>query len=243
MNTRGREYAGVGNPGVGRAGGGVGPSPPAGAPGGNARIPAGSGGGAVRGGPAGRGHSIGRMVETRSATFDRLDARTLYGILRLRAAVFVVEQDCAYQDLDGRDLEPAARHLWAEGDGGGILGYLRILADPDGTPRIGRVVVAPDARGTGVVQRLMRAALEHVGDRPSVLAAQAHLERFYAGFGYRTCGPGYDEDGIPHLPMRRDAPATDRPAAAERQATERGAAEPTATEPGTGGGPGATAGR
>ncbi|WP_189115420.1 GNAT family N-acetyltransferase [Pilimelia terevasa] len=144
------------------------------------------------------------MVEVHQAGFAQLDPHTLYEVLRLRAEVFVVEQDCPYQDLDNRDVEPTALHVWSTGDGA-LLGYLRVLEEPDGTARIGRVVVRGAARGTGVVQRLMHAALAHIGARPSVLAAQAHLERFYARFGYRACGPGFDEDGIPHLPMRRDA--------------------------------------
>ena len=82
------------------------------------------------------------------AAFDQLSAATLYGLLRLRMQVFIVEQRCPYQDLDGRDTEPGTRHVWLDDDGS-PQAYLRILAEPDGADRIGRVCVAPAARGTG----------------------------------------------------------------------------------------------
>jgi ElaA protein len=145
-------------------------------------------------------------VDVRIAAFDELDAVTLYGLLRLRSDVFVVEQHCVYPDLDGRDLEPGTRHGWL-GDGGRPAGYLRILREPDGTARIGRVCVAPEARGTGVARRLMVAALEHVGGRPCALDAQTRLVDFYAGFGFVATGPEFDDDGIMHIPMARPARA------------------------------------
>jgi ElaA protein len=139
--------------------------------------------------------------ELRTATFRDLDAGTLYAILKLRSEVFVVEQECAYDDLDGRDDEPGTRHLWYERDGE-IRAYLRILDDGD-VQRIGRVVTARAARGAGLAGRLVAEALTVIGNRPSVLDAQAHLVRFYAKFGYQPTGPEYLEDGIPHVPMAR----------------------------------------
>ncbi|MEV0610502.1 GNAT family N-acetyltransferase [Polymorphospora rubra] len=144
-----------------------------------------------------------QTVETHVATFADLDTRTLHDLLRLRVDVFVVEQECAYPELDGRDTEPGTRHLWLA-RGGTPVAYLRILADPHGVARIGRVLVAREARGDGLAGRLMTEALRVVGDRPSVLDAQAHLAGFYARFGYTATGPEYVEDGIPHIPMRRD---------------------------------------
>jgi ElaA protein len=142
--------------------------------------------------------------ELRVASFRDLDTTTLYALLKLRGDVFVVEQKCYYADLDGRDTEPGTRHVWiARGDD--IPAYLRILDDGD-VQRIGRVVVAPAARGAGLAQRLMAEALTVVGNRPSVLDAQAHLVRFYAAFGYEETGPEFLEDGIPHVPMLRAAP-------------------------------------
>jgi ElaA protein len=137
----------------------------------------------------------------RSATFGQLDAATLYALLRLRMDVFVVEQECPYPDLDGRDTEPGTRHLWLERDGTPIA-YLRLLSE-EGEERIGRVCVAIQARGGGHAERLMAAALEQVGDRPCGLEAQSYLVDFYARFGFEVAGPEYVEDGIPHTPMRR----------------------------------------
>jgi ElaA protein len=139
--------------------------------------------------------------EIRVASFRDLDVTTLYALLKLRVDVFVVEQTCPYPELDGRDDEPGTRHVWlARGDE--ILAYLRIL-DEGGSERIGRVVTAPNARKGGYASRLMAHALEVIGSRPSTLQAQAHLTGFYRRFGYEQAGPGYVEDGIPHVPMKR----------------------------------------
>lgn len=139
--------------------------------------------------------------ELRVASFRDLDTTTLYGILKLRSDVFVVEQECAYPDLDGRDLEPGTRHLWFQRDTA-VRAYLRVLKDGD-TERIGRVVTAPDARGTGLAGRLVTEALTVIGNRPSVLDAQAHLKDFYARYGFEQTGPEFLEDDIPHVPMHR----------------------------------------
>ncbi|BCB82493.1 GNAT family N-acetyltransferase [Phytohabitans flavus] len=143
-------------------------------------------------------------MELHVAPFADLDVRTLYELLRLRVDVFVVEQKCAYPELDGRDTEPETRHVWLSRDGAPVA-YLRILADPRGVARIGRVVVAAADRGAGASGRLMAAALDEIGDRPSVLDAQAHLVRFYERYGYVVTGPEYLEDGIPHVPMAKSA--------------------------------------
>ncbi|MGC4771468.1 GNAT family N-acetyltransferase [Micromonospora sp. DT44] len=149
-----------------------------------------------------------QTAEIRTALFADLDTRTFHDLLKLRIDVFVVEQNCPFPELDGRDVEPGTRHVWLT-DGGSPMAYLRILADPDDVARIGRVVVAPAARGGGHAGRLMAAALDLVGDRPCVLEAQSHLVPFYARHGFTVSGPEYVEDGILHTPMRRDA----RPAA------------------------------
>ena len=143
-------------------------------------------------------------MELHTAGFADLDAAMLYALLRLRVDVFVVEQHCAYPDLDGRDVEPDATHVWlTDGDDPEPIGYLRILTEPDGGARIGRVAVAPVARGAGVARQLMTSALRHLGQRPCVLDAQANLVGFYQSLGFTVAGPEYLEDGIPHVPMRR----------------------------------------
>ncbi|GAA2540030.1 GNAT family N-acetyltransferase [Pseudonocardia hydrocarbonoxydans] len=134
-----------------------------------------------------------------------LDPQTLYALLRLRVEVFVVEQSCAYPELDGRDLEDRARHYWLGGEGRPepVLGTLRLLKERDGGYRIGRLCTAPSARGHGLGRRLVAAVLGEVGDRPCVLDAQEHLVAFYRSFGFEVAGEPYDWDGVTHLPMRR----------------------------------------
>ena len=145
--------------------------------------------------------------EVRDATVAHLDTETLYALLRLRVDVFVVEQQCPYAELDGRDLEPSTRHVWVQERDGTPLSYLRILDDGE-VWRIGRVVTAAPARGQGLAEQLLARAIALTGDRPVVLDAQAPLERWYARFGFTRAGDDFVEDSIPHVPMRleRSAP-------------------------------------
>lgn len=138
------------------------------------------------------------MTDVRWSAFDDLSPYVLYSLLRLRIAVFAVEQWCVYQDLDGRDTEPATRHAWVE-DGGEAVAYLRVLNVP-GSEVIGRVVTAPSHRGRGLGRRLMEAALDRCA-RPVRIEAQSYLLGWYGAFGFVPCGPEYLEDGIPHTPM------------------------------------------
>lgn len=136
-----------------------------------------------------------------TVTFDDLDARAAYTLWRLRQQVFVVEQASPYPDLDGRDLEPATRHVLAH-DGDELVGCLRLL--DDGThARIGRVVVAASARGRGLARDLMDAAMAEVGGREVRLDAQTGLTAFYASYGFEVSGPEFVEDGVAHVPMVR----------------------------------------
>lgn len=140
----------------------------------------------------------------RIASFDDLTTREAYALWQLRQQVFVVEQQSPYPDLDGRDLEPTARHVLLH-DGGQLVAYLRVL--DDGThARIGRVVVAPEARGRGLARDLMDAALVEIGEREIRLDAQTGLTDWYAGHGFEISGPEFVEDGVAHRPMVRQAP-------------------------------------
>ncbi|MCP3797886.1 GNAT family N-acetyltransferase [Allokutzneria sp. A3M-2-11 16] len=145
----------------------------------------------------------------RRATGNELSAEELYRILRLRVDVFVVEQKAAYPELDGRDLAPSTVHLWWETDDPDVgeavvLAYARVLDEPNGTARIGRVVTAAPARGQGLSRALMETALTEIGDQPSVLDAQTQVADFYTSLGYRVIGDEFlDDDGIPHVPMHR----------------------------------------
>jgi ElaA protein len=138
--------------------------------------------------------------------WTELDRDSLHDLMVLRQRVFVVEQACAYLDADGRD--PDAVHLLGCGEDDAVCAYLRAFPpDEAGAAWIGRVVTAPEVRGKGLGRPLMREGMRRVraawGDCPIRIGAQARLERFYASLGFAVCGEGYDEDGIPHLPMVR----------------------------------------
>lgn len=140
----------------------------------------------------------------RRARWHELDPRTLHDLVRLRVDVFVVEQECAYPELDGRDPEPGTEHWWTCDDAGPTA-YLRVLAEPDGSRRIGRVVTRRDARGLGLSARLLDDVLTEHGHLPLVLDAQTYVQAMYARKGFEVCGAEYeDDDGIPHVPMRRE---------------------------------------
>jgi ElaA protein len=142
--------------------------------------------------------------------FSELTTADLYAVVRLREAVFIVEQNCPYPDADGRD--PNAWHLlgWEERSSGrALVAYARIFEPgvryDEGS--IGRVVTAPDARGTGKGRALMAEALRRFDSlapgQPIRIAAQRRLEDFYLGLGFRTVSDPYEEDGIIHVDMLR----------------------------------------
>lgn len=155
----------------------------------------------------------------RSAHLTELRPETLYGILRLRTDVFVVEQRCPYPELDGRDVEAGAVMVWAEREepgAGQVLATLRVLRDPTAL-RIGRVAAHASQRGTGLAGRLFERGLEECAriapELPIVLDAQEPLEGWYGRFGFERAGETFLEDGIPHVPMRRSAPVEEEPGA------------------------------
>jgi ElaA protein len=141
------------------------------------------------------------VTRIRSALLAGLDPHTLHDLLRLRVDVFVVEQGCPYPELDGRDVEADTVHWWVEEDGA-VVAYLRVLLEPDGTHRVGRVVTAREVRGRGLGETLVRRVL---GTLPGtvVIDAQSHLADWYARFGFEPSGAEFVEDGIPHTPMTR----------------------------------------
>jgi ElaA protein len=143
------------------------------------------------------------VTELHWARFAELDLRTLYALLRLRVDVFVVEQGCCYPELDGRDAEPGTRHVWISEDDQPVA-YLRLLDDGD-VARIGRVVTGAGYRRAGLADRLVGEALRRTSG-PVVLNAQGYLAGWYERFGFVTIGPEYDDDGIPHVPMRLERP-------------------------------------
>jgi predicted GNAT family N-acyltransferase len=143
-----------------------------------------------------------QQLRLRRASFAELTPFEVYALCRLRVDVFVVEQQCPYPELDGRDLEPATVHLWLE-SGGQVGATIRVL-DDGATRAIGRVATAAGLRGRGLAARLIEEGIVLCDGSPITLGAQAHLESWYERFGFRRSGPGYVEDGIPHVPMRRE---------------------------------------
>ena len=141
-------------------------------------------------------------MEWHDKPFAALTTAELYAILALRARVFVIEQNCVYNDVDGKD--PVCRHIWATRDGA-VAAYLRIV--PPGVSfaevAIGRVVTAPEARRGGLGKELMQRGIAACGAQPIRLGAQCYLERFYTELGFVRAGADYVEDGIPHLEMLR----------------------------------------
>ena len=141
--------------------------------------------------------------------FYELTLDELYELLKLRSEVFIVEQNCVYHDPDGKDQ--LAWHLMAK-DGDLILAYARIF--PAGItypePSIGRVVTAPESRGSGLGRELMNQAIEYCeklfGRTDITLGAQVYLKKFYESLGFSPFGDEYIEDGIPHIRMTRKAP-------------------------------------
>jgi ElaA protein len=147
------------------------------------------------------------MSDLISRRFDQLTVREFHDIARLRSEVFVVEQECVYLDLDGRDT--AAEHHWIEVDGT-IACYARTLGEAPNEPeagpsvvRIGRVVTPRSRRGSGLAASLIEHLVARHGAGAIVLDAQSHLADWYARFGFDVTGAEYLEDGIPHVPMRR----------------------------------------
>ncbi|HSU27980.1 MAG TPA: GNAT family N-acetyltransferase [Chitinophagaceae bacterium] len=136
--------------------------------------------------------------------FDDLDARELYAILQLRHEVFVVEQNCVFQDADDKDF--SCLHLMAWQDGK-LVAYSRIA--PPGKiyaeASIGRVVTSPALRKKGLGKELMELSLKEIEKRygpvPVKLGAQLYLKKFYTDLGFLQAGPPYLEDGIEHIEM------------------------------------------
>lgn len=137
-----------------------------------------------------------------------LGKEQLYALLQLRAEVFIVEQKCAYLDVDGQDLEGDTLHLMGWQDDK-LIAYVRLL-DPEsqgGDVVAGRVIVGPEARRQRLGHELMAQALKNAEKywpgQPIYLSAQVHLQPFYSQYGFQVAGEMYLEDGIAHIGMRK----------------------------------------
>jgi len=148
--------------------------------------------------------SSGSDLKWQWCRLGELSAEQLYAVLAARVAVFVVEQKCPYQELDG--LDSVAEHLiaWSGDD---VAGYLRVLGP--GTrfdaPSIGRIITTKPFRGSGlgreVVAKGIARARERYPGKPIHISAQRYLEKFYAEFGFAIASEPYLEDDIPHVEM------------------------------------------
>ena len=144
-------------------------------------------------------------MEWKIKRFDELTLNELYDILMLRSRIFVVEQKCAYQDVDGADR--CSHQLFGYEPDGRLAGSLRIL-DPGQTfdePAIGRVAVEASLRGKGYARQMMERALsfmtEELGAKQIKIEAQVYLVEFYKSLGFRAVSESFLEDGIPHVNM------------------------------------------
>jgi ElaA protein len=149
-------------------------------------------------------------IDWRLKGFAELSPQEIHDMYRLRVAVFVVEQNCPFQDVDG--VDPKSWHLLGHaasplGGARQLVAYCRFI--PAGIkfaePSIGRVVTAPSVRGSGMGRLLMDEAMRRAAQlwpgQPIRIGAQARLERFYNGYGFAKASEPYDEDGIVHIEM------------------------------------------
>ncbi|MEG9490720.1 GNAT family N-acetyltransferase [Mannheimia indoligenes] len=140
-------------------------------------------------------------INWQAKTFGQLSTQELFEIYRLRTAVFVVEQNCPYQEVDDKDLQ--AVHFFAK-NAKNLTAYCRLIPGDDGV-YLGRVLVAKEARGSGLARELVQKAMDYCSTHfPNQLIhaqAQSYLQGFYESFGFKAVSGVYLEDGIPHLDM------------------------------------------
>lgn len=149
-----------------------------------------------------------RQTKVQLKSWAELDKSELYQLLQLRAKVFVVEQECAYEDVDGQDVE--ALHLLASDEHQTLVAYARlydIQIDAKDYVAIGRVCTAKAHRRQGISRQLMEQAIAYIESnqkKPTTVSAQVYLKQFYQSFGFVTVSEPYLEDGIPHIRMIKD---------------------------------------
>lgn len=141
------------------------------------------------------------MIEFKS--LDSLTPRQLHQLYKLRMDTFVVEQQCAYPEIDDQDANPDTRHLLAWGEGGELAGCARVFPTDTGS-RFGRFVVHPAYRGAGLGPEIVRAGIEYTERFPGdlVIEAQSGLVGYYSQFGLVAEGEEFDDAGIMHRRMR-----------------------------------------
>lgn len=146
------------------------------------------------------------LLEWKTKRFETLSSPELYELLKLRSEVFVVEQNCVYLDIDGKDEK--ALHLLGTFEGK-IVAYARLFKPNDyfAEASIGRVVTHPDFRERKIGHILMREAVESIriyfGESKITISAQLYLKKFYESHGFVQTSEMYLEDDIPHIEMKR----------------------------------------
>ncbi|AHG85673.1 Acetyltransferase [Bibersteinia trehalosi USDA-ARS-USMARC-190] len=140
-------------------------------------------------------------MQWHAKTFAELSSLDLFEIYHARTAVFVVEQNCAYQEVDDKDLQ--AVHFFAK-NANNLTAYCRLIPSDDSV-YIGRVLVVNQFRGTGLARELVQKAIaycqKYFPAQPIHAQAQSYLQAFYESFGFKAVSAVYLEDGIPHLDM------------------------------------------
>lgn len=145
--------------------------------------------------------------------FAGLERDALFELFRLRIDVFVVEQTCAYAELDDYDVAPGTLHLLVHAGAGELVGCARLITETNDSgvveqARIGRVATRESWRGSGVARRMMQFLLAHCQQQwpqaAVVLSAQVAVVAFYQSLGFTRVSEEYVEDGIPHVDMRRE---------------------------------------
>ena len=144
------------------------------------------------------------MLDIKVKKFNELSIQELYSLLKLRSEIFVVEQDCVYQDLDGKDAK--ALHVIGINNNE-VVAYTRIFKPGDyfDIASIGRVAVHKDYRKYGYGKDIMQASINAIDEKfkeqQIKISAQTYLDKFYTELGFKAIGEGYLEDGIPHIQM------------------------------------------
>jgi ElaA protein len=147
------------------------------------------------------------MIQWKCTSFDQLTARELYAILQLRNQVFVIEQQCIFQDADNKDQYCYHHAGWKEDQ---LVAYTRLV--PAGIiykeASIGRVVTSPPVRKAGYGKLLMEHSINWIysqwGNQPIRIGAQLYLKKFYESLGFLQCSDIYLEDNIEHILMLKD---------------------------------------
>ena len=144
-------------------------------------------------------------MKVEAKKFSELSVKELYELLKLRTEIFVVEQECIYQDMDGKDNK--AVHILGKQEDT-LVAYTRIFNGGDyyDEPSIGRVVVDKKRRGEDKGKEIMKESINYIKnnmqEKEIVLSAQKYLDKFYRDLGFKSEGEDYLEDGIPHQKMR-----------------------------------------